>query len=323
MRGLRRFLLNWQNLLALAIVGLFVCTAAAAPVLAPPPDDASNNGRESSKFFRRAGRPTDRTPHPPSEEAPLGTLPGQLDVFHSLIWGARHALRFGLVVSLCTGCLGVLVGAVSGYAGGAINRLMLRITDGFLAIPVVAGVGLFRQLVFLAESELTAPSVQVVLRLLGSDYVMLGLIVFSWMPYARIINASVARLLHTDYVLAARSVGTSGLRIILRHLLPNAIAPAVVLVARDIGAMVLLGAAFAFIGVGGDSPWGTLAVQGRNYVIGTYGNPLETWWVYVPVTLALILFGIGWNLLGDGLNDLLNPRVYRQRSRVQKRRKEN
>jgi peptide/nickel transport system permease protein len=261
-------------------------------------------------MFKHVGRPTDRTPRPPSEDAQLGTLPGQLDIFYSLVWGTRHALRFGLVASLCTGCLGVLVGAVSGYAGGTVNRLTLRITDGFLAIPVVAGVGLFRQLLFLNELDLAAPAVQGILLLLGTDYVMLGLIFFSWMPYARIINANVARLRQVDYILAARSVGASGPRIVFRHLLPNAIAPAIVLVARDVGGMVLLGAAFTFIGIGGDSPWGELIAVGRNYVIGTLGDPLATWWTYLPVTLALILFGVGWNLLGDGLNDLLNPRVY-------------
>jgi len=124
----------------------------------------------------------------------------------------------------------------------------------------------------------------------------------------------VARLRNVDYVQAARSAGAGGLRIIFRHLLPNAIAPAIVLVARDVGAMVLLGAAFTFIGVGGESPWGELAALGREYVIGSYGDPLQTWWVYLPVTLALILFGVGWNLLGDGLNDQLNPRLDRRRA---------
>jgi peptide/nickel transport system permease protein len=310
MRNLRRFFFNWQNLFALLIVGFFVGAALAAPVLAPPADDSS----ESSIFFKRIGRRTDRTPRPPGEEALLGTLPSQLDIFYTLVWGTRHALRFGLLVSLCTACLGVLVGAVSGYAGGTVNQLTLRITDGFLAIPVVIGVGIFRQLVFLAEPSVAISPVQRALSLLGSDYVMLGLVFFSWMPYARIINASVARLQNVDYVQAARSVGAGGLRIIFRHLLPNAIAPAIVLAARDVGAMVLLGAAFTFIGVGGEFPWGELAALGRDYVIGSYGDPLQTWWVYLPVTLALILFGVGWNLLGDGLNDLLNPRTERRRA---------
>ena len=117
-----------------------------------------------------------------------------------------------------------------------------------------------------------------------------------------------AKLRSVDYVLAARTIGVRGPQIIFRHLLPNAISPAIVLVARDIGAMVLLGAAFVFIGVGGESPWGILVTAGRDYVIGAFGDPFQTWWTWLPVTLILILFGVGWNLLGDGLNDYLNPR---------------
>jgi len=97
----------------------------------------------------------------------------------------------------------------------------------------------------------------------------------------------------------------------LRHLLPNAIAPAVVLVARDVGAMVILESAFTFIGMGGNTEWGVLLVTGRDYVIGMGGNPLAYWWTFLPVSLALVFFGVGWNLLGDGLNTMLNPRTAR------------
>jgi len=267
-------------------------------------------------MYKRVGRSTDRMPHPPGPDALLGTVPGQLDVFYSLVWGTRHALRFGLVVALCTGLLGVVVGSVSGYTGGTVGRVLLRITDGFLALPVIVGVGIFRQIVLLDETSLLNPAAQPIVRLVGSDYTLLGFVVFSWMPYARVMSASVARLRDVDYVLAARSLGVRVPRVLFRHLLPNAIAPAVVLVARDIGGMVLLGAALAFMGIGSDSPWGQLAAIGRDYVIGAYGDLLGTWWAFVPVTVVLILFGVGWNLLGDGLNDLLDPRFYRGGSRM-------
>jgi peptide/nickel transport system permease protein len=140
---------------------------------------------------------------------------------------------------------------------------------------------------------------------------MLTLILFSWMPYCRLINATMTHLKQSEYVLAARSLGAGQARIILRHLLPNAIPPAVVLAARDIGAMVILDAAFTFIGVGGSVEWGTLLVLGRDWAIGIGGNPLTYWWVYLPATLTLVLFGVTWNLLGDGLNTTLNPRTAR------------
>jgi peptide/nickel transport system permease protein len=115
------------------------------------------------------------------------------------------------------------------------------------------------------------------------------------------------KLRNFDYIMAAKSIGAGHARIIFRHLLPNSISPAIVLIARDIGSMVLWSATFVFIGIGGESPWGELASLGRNFVIGSFGNPLQMWWTYLPVTILLILFGICWNLLGDGLNDFLNP----------------
>jgi peptide/nickel transport system permease protein len=305
MRGLRRFFSRRQNLLALAVVGCYVLVAAAAPLLALPddPDDPSP--------FRVVGRASDHIPHPPSREALLGTLPGQLDIFYTLVWGTRSALRFGLIVALTTACFGVLIGATSGYFGGPINGLVMRITDAFLTFPTVAGVWLFRQLIFPTSPDIPPTSLQRTLLNLKVDPVMLTLILFSWMPYARLINANMAQLKQADYVLAAKSLGARNVRIILRHLLPNAIAPAIVLAGRDVGGMVILQSAFIFIGLGESTGWGTLLVSGRDWIIGMGGNPLTHWWVYLPATLALILFGTGWNLLGDGLNTLLNPRTSR------------
>jgi peptide/nickel transport system permease protein len=302
MRRLQNFFANRQTILGSIIVGMFIIIAVLAPAIAPPAGD-----EDPTSMYKVVGTPFDKTPHPPSDEAILGTLPGQLDIFYTLVWGTRHALRFGLIVALSTGVLGILIGAISGYVGGITNGLLMRITNGFLAIPVIIGVGLFRQLGLLSDLPITAPGVKAFLALLGEDYVMLGLIFFSWMPYARILNANAAKLRISEFVVAARTLGASQTRVLILHLLPNTITPAIVLVARDIGAMVILGAAFVFIGIGGNSPWGELATLGRGYVIGTYGNPLQTWWTWLPVTLALIFFGVGWNLLGDGLNDVLNP----------------
>ncbi len=128
------------------------------------------------------------------------------------------------------------------------------------------------------------------------------------MPYARLVNTTVMKIKSKSYIEAARSVGVRNGRIIFRHILPNSISPAIVLAARDVGGMVLLQAVFTFIGLGGDSPWGMLLASGRDWVIGPGGGIFAYWWVFLPATLALILFGIGWNLLGDGLNDVLNPR---------------
>jgi peptide/nickel transport system permease protein len=302
-RNLRRFLSLRQNLLACAIVGFYILVAIFAPQLAPP-DDANNPSP-----FRIVGRSYDKIPHPPSAEAPLGTVPGQLDVYYTLVWGTRSALRFGLIVALTTACLGVLIGAISGYYGGAVNGLVMRVTDAFLTFPAIAGVWLFQQVIMPASSFAEPTPLQKALLNLQLSPVMLTLILFSWTPYARLINASIIQLKQTEYVQAARAVGARNVRIILRHLLPNALSSAIVLAARDVGGMVILESAFTFVGLGGATEWGVLLVTGRDYVIGMNGNPLTYWWVFLPATLALVFFGIGWNLLGDGLNTLLNLRT--------------
>jgi peptide/nickel transport system permease protein len=142
----------------------------------------------------------------------------------------------------------------------------------------------------------------------GINPVLIAFILFSWMPYARLMNTAVLRVKQSDYVLAARASGAKNSRIIFRHLLPNAIAPVIVLAAKDIGAFVVLQSTFAFIGFGKGSPWATVLVMGRDWIYAPQGL-FTYWWVFLPATLTLVLFGIGWNLLGDGLNDALNPRV--------------
>jgi len=111
-----------------------------------------------------------------------------------------------------------------------------------------------------------------------------------------------------EYVVAAQALGAGHGRIILRHLVPNTISPAIILLAKDIGGLVLLQAAFTFIGIGGSSEWGQLLAYSRRYVIGPRGDIFTYWWTFLPVTIVIILFGVGWNLLGDGLSDWLNPR---------------
>jgi peptide/nickel transport system permease protein len=301
MRTWRRFFSHWQGWLGLGLVSFFIAVAALAPWIAPPADLANPGD------FKVVGRRTDRLPRPPNAQLLLGTASGQIDVFYSVVWGTRAALRFGLIVAGSAAVIGVLMGAVSGYAGGRGSAITLRITDAFLAFPVLAGVWLFQLVMlpllgadptplmaFLAESNITP--------------VMVALIAFSWMPYARLINTGITRLKTAEFVLAAQALGAGRRRLIFRHLLPNSISPAIVLLARDIGGMVILEAAFVFIGLSSGGPWAEMLVNNRSWIIGVAGNPLTYWWVYLPPTIALILFGIGWNLLGDGLNDALNPR---------------
>ncbi|WP_374689348.1 ABC transporter permease [Promineifilum sp.] len=319
----RRFFSRASNLVGLALVLLFCLVALLAPRLAPPLNPAD------PWPFKTVTQSFSRQPTPPEPGVPLGTTPqiqnmpqygiapGQdasymWDVYYTLIWGARSALRFGLVVTLATAVIGVLIGAFSGYIGGAANLVIMRLTDAFLAFPVIAGIWVIQRAFYSNIYDpfgdpMALTGWEAFLYRGRIDPIMITLILFSWMPYARLMNAQVRGARRSEYVRAAEAMGASSGRVIFRHLLPNTISPAVVLAARDIGGMVILASAFIFIGFGGNVAWGTMLVTSRDYVIGLSGNPFAYWWTFVPVSLALILFGVGWNLVGDGLNRALSP----------------
>ena len=318
MRPMHYFFSRWQNWLGLVIVLIFTVVSLAAPLLSPP-------NKTTQGAFKKVGRSSDLRPHPPSAEAPLGTLPGQLDVYHALIWGTREAMIFGMFVALGAFVFGVFFGTISGYVGGIVNSVMMRIADAFLTFPALAGVVFLQQLVAVTieslggtfwfnsdyhgrvvDFQFTPPPFAVFL--LKVDPILISLILFSWMPVARLVNTLVVTLKNADFIQATRALGGSSPWIIWRHLIPNAISPAIVLAARDVGSSVILQATITFIGLGGSSAWGLLLSLGRNWVIGPGGSLFTRWWVFVAATLAIMLFGIGWNVLGDGLSDMLDPR---------------
>lgn len=317
MKKLHRFISRWQNALALFLVAFIVLVAVAAPLISPP--DPKNPGP-----YKVVGRATDGKPHPPSQIAPLGMLPRGVDVFHSLVWGARGALTFGLTVTVFASVFGVLYGTTAGLAGGRLGRFLMNIADSMLAFPVIAGVVFLQQLyaatiTSLGGSYYVHPSVGLIIELAGPmtairwvlqhvNPLMLSLILFSWMPYARLVQSTVMLLMRSEFIQAARTVGGTPWWIIRRHLIPNAISPVLVLAARDIGGVVLLQATFTFIRIGGDSVWGDMLALGRSWVLGPGGNLLTYWWVFLPPTVAVMFFGIAWNMLGDSLSDYLDPR---------------
>ena len=143
MRYLRNFFSRWQNWIGLILVAIFIATAVAAPILSP--QDPSFPGP-----FKKVKTNTKDDMVPPGKNAILGTMPGRFDVFHSLVWGARNALNFGLIVTVFSLFFGMLYGAISGYAGNVVNRMMMRITDAFLSFPVIAGVVFLQQLLAIA-----------------------------------------------------------------------------------------------------------------------------------------------------------------------------
>lgn len=315
MRRIRIYFRHWQNWLGLLLVLGFVFVAVAAPYLSP-------NDPDEPGPYKRVGRVVESRPLPPDENAILGTLPRGVDVYHALIWGSRDALGFGLIVTISTAFFGIVYGAISGYLEGPAENFMLRVADSFLAFPPIAGVVFLQQLFSVTVSSLGgflysgvifsfsndrvgSSTIQTLLEHI--DPLMLSLIVFSWMPYARLIHSIIITLRQTEFVQAARALGSGPFWMIRKHLLPNSVAPALVLAARDVGGVVLLQATLTFINIGGGSIWGDMLSQGRNWVLGPGGSLLTYWWVFLPPTIAVMLFGVAWNMFGDSLNDILDP----------------
>ncbi|MBI5954205.1 MAG: ABC transporter permease [Chloroflexi bacterium] len=318
MRYLYRFFSRWQNWLAVILLLGYFILAITAPIISP------ENPKDPGAFPHiTEGAVKNRPPMPPNEKAPLGTLPKDVDVLHPLVWGARDALKFGLIIAVSASILGTIYGAVAAFIGSKWGGLMMSIADTFLAIPTIACLVLLQQLLattitamggMYLHSEtigwqiyVVGPMTPIRWLLEHINPLMLTLIILSWMPFARLVYSNVILLMQTQFILAARMVGGSPLWIIRKHIIPNSFAPVLVLAARDVGGIVLLQATFTFINMGGDSIWGEMLAQGRNWVIGPGGNLLTYWWVYLPPTLAIMAFGIAWTMFGDGLVDALDP----------------
>lgn len=312
----KRFFSQWQNWLGLFIVAAFILTAIFASTLAPI--NAEGQDEIAVSFLK--------IPKPPGPGEPLGTLPDQSSVYDALIWGTQDALKFGVGVTAIIFFVGTLIGTLAAFLGGTSNSILMWTTDMFLAFPVIAGVVFFNQLnnVMLANlvsnSEFAGFPLDYLEKFgylkdffpLLSPFLKLNpaavtFALFLWVPYARVMNASVMRLKHVEYVLAAKVSGVKSFRVIFRHLIPNAIAPVLVMAAKDVGALVVMQTTFAFIGLGNSTPWADALLSGRDWIYSPNGI-VTYWWVFLPVTIALILFGIGWNLLGDGLIEAMNPR---------------
>lgn len=295
-----------RGLLAgLLIVLTFAGVALAAPHLAPPVGEASPYLLPRQGFSLQ--------PQPPSAAHPLGTMEGQYDLFHGLVWGTRVAFRVGVLITLGRVLIGVSVGLVSGYYGGPVDGLLMRLTDGFMAFPIVSAV-----LITLGALGPRLNAMHTRETLWGDpteQAITLTLILFGWMQYARLIRANVLSQKGRTYVEAAVAAGAPAGRIMRRHLLPNVTQGLFVLAASDVGTMVALMSALSFLGLTGDfksrpaADWGHILSASRDWIIGTPQSAFAYWYTFVPASLAILLFSVGWNLIGDGLRDLLDPRT--------------
>ena len=297
------------SIFGFVLIGLFIFIALAAPVLAPPvtPNDPYKIPRDgfSSEPHPMMSAWTRSVPPLPFWWKPimrtdhwvhiLGTSQGQYDVYYGIIWGTRTAFRTGLIVVIVTFLIGVVIGSVSAYYGGVVDNILMRIVDVFMTLPFI--------LAALILAAVLTPKI-------GKSLIpaTIALIVFSWMGYARVIRGDILSIKERDYIMAARVIGVKDSRILFRHIIPNAIFPTLVLASLGIGDVVLGFAALSFLGIGtelGYADWGQVLSFARNWItsLSTY------WYIVVWPGLTLVLFVMGWNLVGDALRDVLDPRL--------------
>ena len=304
-KKLKRFFSNAELLIGILIILMFALVAIAAPKIAPPEE-------ENPYYLPRDG--FRGIPEPPDEDHPLGTLPRQYDVFYGIIWGTRMAFLVGVSITLGRTLIGGLLGLLSGYFGGLLDGFVMRVTDAFMAIPAVAA-GAIMYALFGEFGSSEPPTSRFLLSSKNEQIIVITLIMFGWMQYARLLRGNIMSERTKEYVQAAISIGSPNKRILFKHLLPNSIRGLFVLVASDIGAMVALVSVFYFIGLIGDSPYGFLADWGlmlsvsRDWIVSGSSKPFEYWYTYAPAISAIILFTVGWSMIGDGLRDLLDPRT--------------
>jgi peptide/nickel transport system permease protein len=311
----RRFLRHSQGFSGLIIITVFLFAAIFAPLLAPPKEACARElGLEETEslslfslsFLQATLIPPDvcfeipRSSFADTPAAPgvnghlLGTVKGY-DILYGLIWGSRTAFMLGLSIVGCTFIVGLSVGLTAGYFGGWIDDLLMRVTEIVFSLP-----------------SLVLMIVLVTVFGSGLVNVAISIILVGWAGYARLIRGEVLRVRNLEYVEGARALGASDSRIILRHVLPNSLTTLTVQVALDFGSVVLIAAGLSFIGLGapiGFADWGQLINFSQAYIIGPPEAPLAYWFVSFFPGLTILLWGLAWNLMGDALTDVLNPKA--------------
>jgi peptide/nickel transport system permease protein len=285
-RWVKALVRNPVSITGTLLVIFYIVIAILAPVLAPPPIPSLPYQIPRDGF--------EAEPKPPSPGEPLGTTQGQYDIYYGVIWGTRTAFKIGLIVTGVTVLIGGTLGAVSGYVGGWVDDVLQRIVEVFLAFPFL--------LAALTLATILGGKIQN-----GLITGMIALIAFGWPTYARLIRGDVLSVKERDYVLAAKALGEPGWRILIRHVVPNAMYSLLVVASLDVGTYVLTFAALSFLGLGagvGYADWGQLLSFARNWIptLNSY------WWIVVYPGVALLLFVLAFNLIGDAFRDALDPK---------------
>ena len=271
--ALRRLLRNKLAIVGMVIMGTFLLTAIFAPLLTP------YDPIQQELVLRR---------RPPSQEHPLGRDDLGRDILSRIIYGARTSLQIGVMSVGFAIVIGAVVGAIAGYLGGWVDNIVMRLMDIMLAFPAL--------LLAIAIVTILGPGLLNMLYAIG---------IVSIPAYARVVRASVLSVKEQDYILAARAVGAPPSRILFRNVFPNTLTPLIVQATLGIGTAILDAAGLSFLGLGAQPPrpeWGAMLGQGR-YAMFTAPH------IVLFPGLAIMLTVLGFNLLGDGLRDALDPKL--------------
>jgi peptide/nickel transport system permease protein len=271
----RTFARNGTAMVGLGIVVVFLLAAAFAPWLAPYPEDAAGKVNLALKLM------------PPSSAHWFGTDEMGNDILSRILIGARTSLRIGLTVTLIAAAIGVPLGIAAGYRGGWFQEAVMRVTDIFLSVPSLV--------LAIAIVGALGP---------GIGNAMLALSLVWWPGYVRLVQAKTLSLKHEVYIEAAQMVGAGTFRILFVHILPNCVSPIIVKMSMDMGMAILSAASLGFLGLGAQPPlpeWGAMISIGRNYLP-------QWWWYSLFPGLAIYITVLGFNLIGDGLRDVLDPK---------------
>jgi peptide/nickel transport system permease protein len=254
---------------------LLLLVAIFAPLLAPHPADAGTATHPTQALLA------------PSGDHPFGTDQVGRDILTRVLYGARTSLRIAAVVLVLSALVGVPLGIAAGYFGGWADDVIMRVTDIFLAFPAL--------LLSLALAAVLTPSV-------GNATIAIAVTWWPW--YARLARGAAAQVAGRGYIESARALGVSRVRILARHVLPNATTPVIVQMSLDVGGIILTAAALSFLGLGAQDPtaeWGLMVSQGQGYLS-------TQWWFPVFPGVAIVVAALAFNLLGDGLRQVLDPR---------------
>jgi peptide/nickel transport system permease protein len=274
---MRRLLRDPSAALGLLIVALLLAVALLAPLIATHPDAVWNMNPRQRLL-------------PPSETYYFGTDRMGADIYSRILFGARITLTIACLAVGAALLIGVPIGLVSGWHGNWVGEMLMRISDVFLAVPQIV--------LAIAISQTLGPSIENVILALSVTY---------WPWFTRLVHAEVRSLKNETFIEAATALGVPTWRIILQHVLPNVMSPIIVRTSIGMGFTILTASALGFLGLGAPPPapeWGRMISESRELLP-------EAWWLALAPGLAIFLVVMGFNLLGDGLRDLLDPRIRR------------